>query len=312
MPNDVIAALQSLDVSNAVKQKISEVFSETSTDSWVKNLVTKSPFYMYLPASLQDSWLFSNLSNLMNNDDFAVAIFKNSLNSDINDYKFAVISSLDASNSSIAFMRQKDDGTLEGLVNDNTSSFLTTYVGYEYAFSFILNDSSIFPTFSIIDYESNNNESRTFSLSDIISYMNYCYESPLIETDEYKVNIFAIRSNYGFNDNGGEWQYEKRHQFWDYMLIFYREGSKWKLSQYDCTTFPDSEGRIRHTKEDENGKREFSHYSYYYPDHRVDKDRGMALLSPGQHIDAYKLGKHGSSPGSIQVKRDGVIMASHG
>ena len=307
MVNKIDAAIQAqASISTSVKEKVTEMFTDNHIESWTSKLVTKTPFCVFQVRNLinPNSWIFQDLENTLSNDDFAVAIF-NTANKDITDYKFALIHSVDFENDSIECMKENDDGTLQGTTSISSDSFLNSYTGYQYAFSFVLNDQDIFPTFEIIDFSTSTNEEKTFSLRDLLSYLYYCYPEPLFETDQYKVNIFGIRSNYGYyqdNADGGTWKYERRETMQDYFILTWIEDGDWKLKIYPGTTFPDE---YYYEKDWDRvlNKKTNKHY----------KSIGLGIVIPGQHQNAYKIGKHGykkndSSYGYKALKQCGTLQ----
>lgn len=81
----------------------------------------------------------------------------------------------------------------------------------------------------------------------------------LFDTGEYNLNLFGIRNEDDPHSN----------RFNDILGVLYKKGGNWILKKYDGTTDPGLDGRIQPIN-----------------------SKGVAILAPGYHKAAFKLGYH--------------------
>lgn len=278
------------DISDIIKNKVSEVFSNANAASWTKELVYSSPFLLLKPR-LSDYFdyiaILQDLNNLLQDDGYAIGIYYNFNTKNQEDIKFTIIHSLDQNNDmtiTISHMPEQSDATVANLRTDSYLDFLKFFEseGYALGLFVLLNTADLYPTFTIKDFNTTPETERTYSLRDLISYIYCVYPNPVIHTQKYALNIFGLRSNWGYekdNNDSDRWKYKKRLHFRDWLIIFYiGDDNKWVVRQFPLTTLRSNS------------------FSDSYRD--INLPNGFFIMPKGQNINIYKKGIHYGSNGA--------------
>ncbi len=288
------------DISDAIKAKVTAVFDESGATSWTQNLVYNSPFLILKPKLsdfLNNVAILQDLFNLMNEDDYAIAIYYNVDTKNKDDIKFSIIHHIIADDDepiAISHTPEDENGAASSLRSDSFTEFLNYFSSDNYALGFfiLLKKDELFPSFTIKDFSGATEVDKTFSLRDLIGYL-YCVHSPnpYIHTQKYALNLIAIRSNWGYeqdtNDNN-KWKYKKREHFRDWLIIFFiGSDGKWQLKQYGLTTFPDNS--IISGKD----------------------TNGFFIMPKGRHINVYNKDIHTGASGAQHLCLKQVKKITH-
>ncbi|MBC7936348.1 MAG: hypothetical protein H7Y86_13440 [Rhizobacter sp.] len=148
-------------------------------------------------------------------------------------------------------------------------TFLGSFPGYSYMFSALLNSPTL-PDFEIQNFK--DDTSVSISFNDILFYSYYRFNVRTVNLASNMINIIGIRSNYGYDYSVSK--YEKRKIYADYLLLFYYDGTTFKLEKFIYTSFPGADSRK------------------LYPSSRSSKDLGTVVVMPGFHNNVYKIGRH--------------------